>query len=376
MKRILLAVSGLNPQVITEALYCLWQDRRCVDSIHIITTRVGKELLLARLFSGGTGKLYRFFEEYGIDTESVDVNPGNIHTVTDENGVEIDDIVTQEDNERLLLLCLEQTFKLTRHGDDTSVYFLVAGGRKTMTSCLTLAAQLYGRQQDRIYHVLVSPEFESSREFWYPPKESVQIELRDKNGECYFKQTHYARLQLVPIPFVSVRSRLSETLLAKPHAPGTLLTSLVKDQDRMLEISLQDATVTFGDVQMDMHPARLALFAFFCDIKKQCSVPDKPNCRSCTTCFISVDEVFRRQERITSFYRQIIDRGGSLAEMSDTGIACLSAENFNSYKSKIKRDLLACFGAMASDLQITSVGRKPDTRYGIMLERRRITIIW
>ena len=29
---------------------------------------------------------------------------------------------------------------------------------------------LYGRPQDRIYHVLVSPEFESSGVFFYPPR--------------------------------------------------------------------------------------------------------------------------------------------------------------------------------------------------------------
>ncbi|RKX57645.1 MAG: TIGR02584 family CRISPR-associated protein, partial [Thermodesulfobacteriota bacterium] len=37
---------------------------------------------------------------------------------------------------------------------DTAVYFLIAGGRKTMSACLAVAAQFYGRPQDRVYHVL------------------------------------------------------------------------------------------------------------------------------------------------------------------------------------------------------------------------------
>ena len=36
MKNILLAVVGLTPQVITEALYALHQEGRAVNAIHII----------------------------------------------------------------------------------------------------------------------------------------------------------------------------------------------------------------------------------------------------------------------------------------------------------------------------------------------------
>ena len=43
MKNILLAVTGLSPQVITETLYALHQINRRVDAIHVITTRDGKE---------------------------------------------------------------------------------------------------------------------------------------------------------------------------------------------------------------------------------------------------------------------------------------------------------------------------------------------
>ncbi len=374
MKRILLAVSGLNPQVITEALYCLQQEQRFVDGIHIITTRKGRELLLSRLLDGGEGKLYQFFSEYGVDRESVDFHPGNIYTIQNENGIEADDIVSQEDNENLLRLCLELTFDLTGRYN-CALYFLVAGGRKTMTSCLSVAAQLYGRQQDRIYHVLVSPEFESNRDFWYPPKESVQVELTDRNGEQFYKESHYAKLQLIPIPFVSLRDKLEATMLAKPHSPGTLLTSLVKDEDRILEISLRRGTLTFGTVQMDMLPARLALFAFFCEVKKRCEHRLKDRCRDCTDCFLTSESVFNQQDKITSIYKQICN-SRCLSEMSDTGIINLNNENFNSYKSKIKKDLQSTFGAMAADLIITSTGKRPETRYGIGLCRRKIFIEW
>ena len=43
MKNILLAVTGLSPQVITETLYALHQSGRYVDAIHVITTLDGKK---------------------------------------------------------------------------------------------------------------------------------------------------------------------------------------------------------------------------------------------------------------------------------------------------------------------------------------------
>lgn len=42
----------------------------------------------------------------------------------------------------------------------------VAGGRKTMGVYLALALQLYGRPGDTLFHVLVSPEFESHPQFF------------------------------------------------------------------------------------------------------------------------------------------------------------------------------------------------------------------
>ncbi len=372
MKRILLAISGLNPQVITETLYCLHKEHRFVDAIYLVTTRAGKELLLSRFLGGGAGKFYQFCKEYGIEPGTIDFHPGNIHTVADENGVELDDILSQADNEKLLQVCLELSCEFTKSKTNV-VYFLVAGGRKTMTSCLSLAAQLYGRKQDRIYHVLVSPEFESNRDFWYPPKESVPLELIDRKGERFFKESRYAKLQLISIPFVSIRRQLAANLLAEPHSPGVLLASLVRDEERVLEISLRSGTVSYGEVEMDMHPARLTLLAFFCELKKNCGYPGSKGCNECWECFITAEEVLNQQERITSLYK-ILCSSRDFNEMSDTGIVSLNAENFNSYKSKIKKDLIGVFGTMAAPLVISATGKRPDTRYGILLDRHQLSV--
>jgi CRISPR-associated protein Csx14 len=89
MNNILLAVTGLSPQVITETLYALHQNNRNVDAIHIITTRKGKEKIFSELFAGGNGQYYCYLKKYNIDPESIDFGNRNIHVITDENGIEM-----------------------------------------------------------------------------------------------------------------------------------------------------------------------------------------------------------------------------------------------------------------------------------------------
>ena len=63
--------------------------------------------------------------------------------------------------------------------------------------------------------------------------------------------------------------------------------------------------------------------------------------------------------------------------MSDTGILGLNAENFNSYKGKIRKDFERGFGAYAAArLAVAAVGRRPDTRYGIGIDRDKIRVVF
>ncbi len=91
-----------------------------------------------------------------------------------------------------------------------------------MSPCLTLATQIYVRPQDRLYHVLVSPEFERSRDFFYPPKELRIVEFRDNQGQLFYKDTRYARVNLIHIPFVSIREQLSTDMHFLPCRKRTV----------------------------------------------------------------------------------------------------------------------------------------------------------
>lgn len=373
MKKILIAVCGLTPQVITETLYALYQQDRLPDSVRLLTTRRGKAACNAHLLSPEDGAYYRLLDEYGIPRDRIAFSARQILTVSDETGNEPDDISGEEESGQFLQLCMEQAFEATRDSD-AQVFFSIAGGRKTMGACLALAAQCYGRPQDRLYHVLVSPEFESSREFYFPPRQSREITLKDAEGQPYRKETRFAKISLLSMPFFSVRDRLTEKHLKQPESPTSLMLSMVREKRPELLIDLAARKLVWKGIECDLMPARLALYAFFAMLKKEADCSRK-SCKGCEECFVPVAGVFERDGLIADLYRRI-EPGKDHDAMSDTGITAISAENFNAYRSKLRRDLERAFGPLEADrLEIITRGRRPNTRYGLALEREQIRIV-
>ncbi|MDA8137822.1 MAG: CRISPR-associated ring nuclease Csm6 [Desulfobacteraceae bacterium] len=374
-KTTLLAVVGLSPQVVTETLYALHQNGRTIDAIHLISTREGKDKILTMLIGGGKGRYYEYLQEYGFSVSAIDFGPHNIHVITDEHGNEIPDIAGMLDNERLLEKCLELTFRLTSDPDN-AVLFSVAGGRKTMSSCLTLAAEMYGRPQDRLYHVLISPEFESNRDFYYPYKESRAIKLKDEKGEYFYKESKYAQVNLINMPFVSIRQSLTAARLDRPMDPGTLMLSVIKDKKPQLTIDLRNRKIIYCTIELDLSPLRLAIYTFFADQKKKCTKEQK-HCTTCKECYLDFNTIEARPKDLTDIYRKI-SGSRSLDEMAKKGIRELDGDNFRSYKSKLTADLRHRFGPDA--LKIIGIstaepeGKNGTIRYGIEIDKTLIEI--
>ncbi|HOK07979.1 MAG TPA: CRISPR-associated ring nuclease Csm6 [Syntrophales bacterium] len=374
MKTVLLAVSGLSPQVLTETLYALHGQGVQVDEIRVITTRPGRDAIHASLLSRPDGHFHRYLEEYGHAPDAVSFPPENIRVVIDEGGAPLDDILDEEDNLALMNACLEEVFHLTAR-PDTTLIFSIAGGRKTMSACLLSAAVLYARPGDRVCHVLVSPEFENHRDFFYPPRVSVPLTLRDDAGTPFIKETRFARVHLVEVPFVSVRGLLAPEQLREPLGPAAVMDLLLHRRGPShLVCDLAAGTLTWRGVTRAMTPARLALYALFL-LRKRNLDCSKPTCRGCSDCYLEFGDIASRQDELSSLYSRVTAGARDTAAMSDTGILGLNAENFRSYKAKIRRDIQEAFGPDGErKLMIEGRGKRPDTRYGIPLDRDRIRV--
>jgi CRISPR-associated protein (TIGR02584 family) len=166
-RRILLAVTGLTPQIVTETLYALAAERRLwvPTEIRIITTRRGAEKA-ARTLLSDEGWFHRLRVEYRLPEIAFGIE--DIHVIKGPDGPPLDDILEEADNAAVADFITEEVRALTAD-PNASLHVSIAGGRKTMGFYVGYALSLFGRAQDRLSHVLVPPTFESRPDFFYPP---------------------------------------------------------------------------------------------------------------------------------------------------------------------------------------------------------------
>ncbi|EJI84593.1 hypothetical protein AEST_25260 [Alishewanella aestuarii B11] len=196
-KTLLLAVTGATPQVITETLYAIHkQGLEWPDEIQIITTSVGKEQ--ARLNLITDGKLKALCDEYQLPVPVFDEN--SIKVIPDANGREVADARTLEDQEALADFIVKEVAEHTKN-TNIRIHASIAGGRKTMTFFLGYAMSIFGREFDRLSHVLVSEQFESNPQFYYPTIQPKTI----TNRENITLDCSKAEVMLAEIPLISQR---------------------------------------------------------------------------------------------------------------------------------------------------------------------------
>ncbi len=211
-RHILLATTGESPQVVTETLFAIHQERlNWPDEIRLITTSVGKGRAQKGLLD--EGHLQRLCDELGRPIPEFDA--AHILVVPGADGRDVDDARSLEDHEALANFIMTQVRDLTAD-DEQTVHASLAGGRKTMTFYLGYAMSLFGRRQDSLSHVLVSAGYESQPAFWYPSQKQGQLLDRKGNpvqtpdGEPLMPGN--ASVTLALIPFVRHRHDLPDIL--------------------------------------------------------------------------------------------------------------------------------------------------------------------
>lgn len=211
-RKILLAVSGMSPQIITETLYALIQEKHWIpDEVRLITTQQGRQNAVLQLLEGER-HFQRLLDDYQV-TQPIRFDAACITLIQDVKGSELSDLRTPEDNEVAADTICTVIRDLTS-GADTELHVSLAGGRKTMGFYAGYALSLFGRPQDCLSHVLVSEHYESNQRFFYPTPQTRVIHARD--GKVL--DANKARVWLAEIPFVRLRNRLPETLLKGTHS--------------------------------------------------------------------------------------------------------------------------------------------------------------
>jgi hypothetical protein len=173
-RRVLFCVCGLSPQIVTETVYALAfcvapRERFVPTEIHVLSTAVGAARALGSLLHPETGAFARLLRDHALP-------------------------LTQD--------------------PESALHVSLAGGRKTMSFYAGYALSLFGREQDRLSHVLVDPAVESSPGFFYPaPHPKVAQRTPRPHGTAPPMVEGDAPIGLALIPFVRLREGLPRALL-------------------------------------------------------------------------------------------------------------------------------------------------------------------
>jgi len=260
-RRVLLLVTGLTPQVLTESLYALTQKTKPAyvpTEIHLLSTSEGAEWAELDLLHAEKGWFYRFCRDYDIDSSVFPRN--NIHTIVDDKGTPVRDIRTEQDNIHAANSIARMVRKITSD-PDSALHLSIAGGRKTMSFFAGYVLSLFGREQDRLSHVLVSAPYESNRDFYYPTTYSHLIYTRPPdNRPC---DTRDAEVELADIPFVRLRQSLPKELLLEEHDYIDIVSGTrINPAPPSLIIDVNQGLIQAGGTELDLSPIGHAFYAW------------------------------------------------------------------------------------------------------------------
>jgi CRISPR-associated protein (TIGR02584 family) len=261
-RRVLLAVTGLSPQVVTETLYALAVRTRPAfipTEIQLITTRQGAEHARLNLLSQQIGWFHRLRADYGLPEIIFDAT--RIHVIPDDTGGELDDIRTVTDNARTADFITERVRALTSD-PECALHVSIAGGRKTMGYYLGYALSLFGRGQDRLSHVLVSAPYENNRDFYYPTPYEHAMHVQ-QNGKEVAYDCRKAVVDLADIPFVRLREDLPEPLINGTSRFSDLVIAAQRalaPPSLVIELADDDPVIEAGGITVAIAPADAAFY--------------------------------------------------------------------------------------------------------------------
>ena len=232
-KTVLVVGMGTSPAVMTETVWALAHQSEPVvpDEVVVITTKSGKDALRAAIMSGAYSVWNRLKtalakEKIAIDGKLV-FGDTSIRVIPDADGNEASDLRTGADNLRAADFMLGELRKYTADSA-TTVLCSIAGGRKTMSALLFSCMSLLGREEDKVYHVLIPPEYECGMNppFFFPEK-GVKHELLSR-GQPTGKRVSSTKIdiELFEVPFVRMRGWYQDKFKGEPPSYKSLISKV------------------------------------------------------------------------------------------------------------------------------------------------------
>lgn len=359
-RRILLSVTGLSPQVITETLYALAIEQQSPfvpTEIHLLTTKEGAERATLALLDPRKGRFHAFCRDYNIAPDAIHFTENEIHIVEGEGGAELSDIRTAEDNRAAADFITRHLVRLTEDRD-SALHVSIAGGRKTMGFYLGYALSLYGREQDRLSHVLVNAPFESEPQFYYPPPEPEVIDLAKENRPA---STANAEITLAEIPFVRMRHGTPSS--TELHGFDQTIEHVQKRLGPpSLRFDPERKKLYAGEIELKMSPVNAAYYLWLAQRKREGLPPIR-----------WTDNDSDPTPFLQTYRRFVSDYSGDYARTEASLSSGLTADYTAERKSLVQRALRKSLGKEeANSYLIENYGRRSEQRQGLKLAAEQI----
>lgn len=296
MRRILLCTIGATPQVVTETVWALLNQRESPwrpDEIHIVTTAFA----LTRIREGlqrPDGPLASLLqvspppvtvhvpctdrtEEVFLPLKALEGDEGarerQYAPVAVSDGA-LRDINSESDAAAMGNLILRLMVGFVSD-PEAELHVSLAGGRKTMSAHALMALGLVGRPRDEATHVLVSPEFEDHPDFWHPDQEggalNTKEDLRTSPRPSPSLSPTSAKVVLVrtPVPLMRYEVEHSEDLENLDLVDLVALANLASVLERNPHVFLdtRSNTISAGGVSRKLGAKLFAVYRLIATAK-------------------------------------------------------------------------------------------------------------
>jgi CRISPR-associated protein (TIGR02584 family) len=364
-RRILLVATGLSPQVVTETLFHLCQQRQppfVPSEIHLITTGEGAHRAELTLLHPSQGRFARFLGDFAL-VGKVAFHRDHIHVLRDADGEVMPDIRSDTDNTAAADAISERVRQFTAD-PGCALHVSLAGGRKTLGYYLGYALTLFGRPQDRLSHVLVSSPFENNHQFYYPPP-VPEVLFTSENQPI---NTADARITLAEIPFVSLRHGLPQHLLdGQASYMETVNAARKSFAAPQLVVDYARRELRCGGETVVLPPQLFAWYAWLARRRK--GVGGKGGHLRWTDAGVIED--------FLAEYRRVV--GGMAHDLEEAARALHSGGEapkvfFEQKKSRVQRLLRSQLGFAARPYLVLTSGKRGEQRFGLGLAADQIEL--
>lgn len=228
---VLVACVGTSPAVLTETVWALAHETVPVvpEKVVVITTSTGRDRVVSELLAGDDPVWSQMNKALFKNPDRIKLGTTDIRVIPDANNNEADDLRSADDNMRAADFMLRVLRQYTED-PDTVVCASIAGGRKTMSALMLSCMSLLGREDDKVYHVLTTPEAMSFRpKFYFPCKGSFEYNEAGKTKKITGGKV---KIELFEVPFVPIRGWFKEKYKGLPPSYERLVGMIRSETPR------------------------------------------------------------------------------------------------------------------------------------------------